>query len=327
MKLPGVVITDIPFSIQKVGRQLGEVIGYPVFNGFYIHDPKLRVFIYVGNPNNSMSLLLGQTPYYGYRYAYVVVEGDIINIPMPSKPINKWFVPSNFVRDKLIKYGITNVDVIPHGVDTRLLAMPKPFEERRLFFYIAGYMIRKYPGYALYIYQKYGKDIDIITTPNNPYIKYFNVISDKAYSKNVTDDLIATQYASHRFYLNLSDTEGFGLTPLEACVYGCVPILPRIPVFTELYPSDLPIWVEWTGDTFNEFFHFEYIEHYVWDVEEMRNAIEYAKSMSKEEWEDKSQKCMEFAKQFDYRSVYKAFMPITQGTERELAETFTLPPT
>ena len=303
---PGFVISDIPNSIMKVSKQLSEVLGYPHLLGYYIHDPLIRNVIYIGNPNTTMQHVFIQTPYDVNRIAYLVIEGPLKTTYKINKPINYVVTPSKQWVEYLRAYS-SNVVVIPHGIDTRHYVEPKSFEERDLFLYIAGYMHRKYPPYAFPIYEEFGKLIHIVTNSQNPYLQFFNVLTTKIYTREVTDEYIYGLYATHRFYLNLSDSEGYGLTPYEACNYGAVPILPRLPVFLEYFPSDLPIWFELTGETYCEDFVFECIQHYVYDVNSLREAIKYAINMKKEEWVDKSARCMEWVKAFDYRVVYQKF--------------------
>ena len=305
------VLASPAYSLVTQCRLVANALSGKCVEGFYNPSTLSRNVIIISNPDHYFRLLITTTPSNRNIIAYLVAEGKINFIPYILRPPDHVVVPSQYVARKLREYGAYDwlkreVKVIPHGIKIREISKLPSFEERRLFFYMGGFLWRKYPRYGEPIYSEFGKLIDVVTTGNNPFLRYFNVISSDEY-RSVSEDYVVNQYLSHRFYINLSDSEGFGLTPYEACAYGCVPILPKLPAFLEYFPSDLPIWVELTGEVSYEYFGWESIEHFHWSVESMREAIKYAMGMRKEEWVDKSARCMEFARKFDYRVVYEEF--------------------
>lgn len=280
------------FTPQSVkGKCL--IIGNPHFWEKRLHDALIR---YVGSGNFIF---------------YMTVEGNIRKHFLHNIEYLRDGVivaVTNYVKQKLRLAGFDVDKVIYHGVD--IYGDPKS-ENRKVFGYIAGYLKRKYPLYGISAIMKADIDFRVITTANNPYKKYFSsVISDKEYTRFVTDQMIQDFYKSISFYLNLSDAEGFGLTPLEAMAFGNPVIAPDIPPFREFLP-DFTLWVRATGKVWYENWgNWLDIEHWIYSPNEMVRQINRALSMSDSTYGDLSRRCIDHAKKLDARRVYLEFLDL-----------------
>ena len=264
-----------------------------------------KTVVYVGNPMPPIEFtaVFEEIRKTGRKIIpYVAFEGDLY-----ATYFLEFIVPSQWLADLARKRDLKVIDVIPHGIE--LLPIPhRPFEESRDFLYIAGGDVagRKFPGYLKPFYQQFGKRIDVVTDDKNKFKDYFHVIG-KAYTMNRAE--LYRLYAKYRFYLNLSDVEGFGLTPLEAASEGTVPILGRFPPFTEIYSDDCAVWIDWRGDVVEQdCCGFQVIHRHVLNVKDVIDAFNRARAMTKEEWINRSEKCKEIASRFDYRVVYRRFL-------------------
>lgn len=213
--------------------------------------------------------------------------------------------PTEYVRDKLRASGLDVAGVIPHGV--RAFGLNPKYYNNKVFGYVGGYLKRKYPEYGIRALELAKLKPLAITTPDNPYRDRFIVVRDDEY-KGCPDEAIQAFYRSLNFYLNLSDAEGFGLTVLEAMAFGCIPILPKLPVFNYL-PEYGPIWVPITGDKWLEpWGGWLYIEHYRYRPEDMAEAIAKAKAMAHTDYMQLSRMLWRYAHSFDIRLVYPDFL-------------------
>jgi len=250
---------------------------------------------------------------------YLVVEGHIMDSFLEK--IERFrdgiiVVPTNYVYDKLRRVGFKPDMVIHHGIER---VERHKLKNTKSFCYIAGYLPRKYPHYGIEAIALAGVKPFVITTSDNPYMNYFNVVSDKEYSiTHVPDSKVYDLYRNHSWYLNLSDTEGFGVTPLEAMGFGCVPIAPRIPPFLEILP-DWILWVKLTGRVwYQNWGNWLWIEHFEYDVDDMVKRIKEALEMDDDEFEELSKRAVEHAKNFHFLKTYSKFVELldelTQGS-------------
>lgn len=137
-----------------------------------------------------------------------------------------------------------------------------------------------------------------------------HILNGGAFSHTkVATDVAQALYKDTNFYLNLSDAEGFGLTVLEAMAFGCIPILPKLPVFRSYLPDYGPIWVELEGSTWLEpWGGWLYIEHYRYRPEDMAEAIRKAKEMSHTDYMYLSELCWRYSHAFDIHITYTDFL-------------------
>jgi len=300
------VSSQPPLSMKEQARLIAEANGFDYYDNV-LYCKKYRYIIYIGN--------LNQRAIFRFRYLYnssfifyALAEGDIlIRLDKRINNIKYVVTPSNFAKEKFEKAGIKVDYVIPHGIE--IPKSVKPINEKKGYFYRAYYQKRKFPDYGIsflkMVQDKY--DIDIYLT-GMPLDKRFLAVSKiKAVIDGVIDrDKINDMYNSHKFYLNLSDNEGFGLTPLEAMSFGEVIITPEYPTIMEYLPVDCNLTVK-VYDAWNEYIHYEYIQHYIYKPEEYYNTFLKSLSLTDAELERMSKCNMEVAKGFDYRKVYKRF--------------------
>ena len=294
------VLSCSPYSVTKVARDIAHANDFTLVNGYYNPYKLHGTGILVCNPDFEARRIVSLTK--NLRFIlYLVTEG-------PIRTDVRWVkdhyvvTPSKYAKAKLEGAGVNVDDVIPHGV--RFVSQPRT-HNNRVFGYIGGYMRRKYPTYGIEALKRVNINTIVITTPNNPYINLFKIVDTRAYT--LGDHVINSFYSMISWYLNLSDSEGFGLTPLEACAMGVPVIAPRLPVFTETLPPNATLWVELTGETWYEPHRFELVEHFVYSTESMVRRLIEAQGMSDARYAALSREAYEWCKQFDYRTVYRRF--------------------
>jgi glycosyltransferase involved in cell wall biosynthesis len=257
--------------------------------------------IILGNPNNELFRLASAVRHTN-PILYVTVEGPLNVRPTWMKAFHVVAV-SNYVKEKLEEADIPVSMVIHHGVDV----MPKlKLSNNRTFGYIAGYMKRKYPLYGIEALKRAGVRLKAITNKTNPFLDALDPILE-AYT--LPPSAIQEFYYQIAWYLNLSDSEGFGLTPLEACASGTPVIAPEIPPLKEILPSST-LWVRLTGEVWYEQFSFEMIEHFVYDIEHMVKRIEEAKEMGNERYAALSRECVSHGLRYNIFMTYKKFLEL-----------------
>ncbi|RLG86904.1 MAG: hypothetical protein DRO39_01995 [Thermoprotei archaeon] len=306
------------YSIKKVARQLYRVLREHVkcklYHGFFNPNVPRGYAIIVGNPHfwekRIYDALKTNHNIRGFIF-YMTVEGNVRESHLRHI---QWLhdgvivTPSHYVKRKLEQCGFRVEKVIPHGVE--VYGDVKRRNTGTLG-YIAGYLQRKYPRYGVEAVRMAGVRPYLITTGNNPYLKYFSVVSTKEYhDAHVPDWKVLKLYRDSAFYLNLSDAEGFGITPLEACAMGTPVIAPRYPPLTEfLLPFTL--WVPVTGRVWYENWGgWLDIEHHEYRPADMARVIRRALGMSDREYEELSAKCIEHALRYDIRRVYTQFLDL-----------------
>jgi len=303
-----ILITN-PFSIQKIANDISKVLNAKIIKGFY-HSHKLKDnVIIIGNPDTHLRQLydsVKDNQNIKNIIIYTVCEG-ILDIRQTSwlRHVKAYIItPSKYVKQKLECAGINVDDVIPHGVSQYGKIKEK---KNNILGYISGYQKRKYPDYLYPKFFNYIKNLDfrIITTGNNPYIKYFKHVDTRAYSYD--NGYVNSFYDTISFYVNLSDSEGFGLTVLEALAHGNVIVLPALPVFTEMYPSDLVFYVKLTGKKYYESYSFEDVEHFEYDVDDMISKINTVLGLSDDKYKVLSERGIVFSKDYDIYRVYERF--------------------
>lgn len=303
------VLSCPAFSIVKVSKQLAKVLNAKLMLGYFKPQSVSGAVIIVGNPHLWERRLYYSVKTWGKPKEfifYITLEG---NIRRNFLPMIQWLndgtiiTPSHYAREKLEEAGFYVTDVIPHGVEVYGEAKTR---NNKTFGYIAGYLKRKYPKYGVEAVKEF--NVKVITTSNNPYLKYFDVVTTREYDENsVPDQMIYDFYRKIAFYVNLSDAEGFGLTPLEALAFGTPVIAPRYPPLTEFLPS-FTLWVDVTGEVWYENWgNWLDIEHHEYSSDSMRNRIIEAINMNDKEYHRLSSKCLEHAREYDIYRVYSRF--------------------
>ena len=126
--------------------------------------------------------------------------------------------------------------------------------------------------------------ISDIWMPKRPNLVQYNFGS-------LTDEQKAQLLAQSRFLLWTSFVEGFGMPVLEAMAIGCVPIYTDVPAHNE-FAVGIPIE---PSDKFRACCYGVRIIKYVITKESIKEAVQYALSMNKEEYEDLQYKCVQKA--------------------------------
>jgi hypothetical protein len=307
------ILSTSPISIIKVGKDietaLSKYTNIKLITGYFNpHDIYDNVII-VGNPDSHARLLydnIKNNPKIKNIILYLVCEG-ILDINQVSwlRNIKGYIItPSKYVKQKFECTGINIDNIIPHGVNN----YGNIKQKNNILGYVSGYQKRKYPSYLYPKFYNYirDKNFRIITNDINPYAKYFPKVIYSNYK--LPYEKILEFYTNINFYVNLSDSEGFGLTPLEALAHGNVTILPKLPVFTEFYPSNIVFYFNITDKKEYEPFSFEHIEHFVYDVDDLIEKLEIALNMDNNTYQSYSSKSIEFAKKYNIFNTYSKFL-------------------
>ena len=319
------VSAGLPTSLVGVGLAIAEANGWEfVRNPFDVIRKKDKYdrMVYVTD-NRFDTVEVGRQMPVNHVIFYLVSEGPVrTNI---TKFVNKHYVvaPTNFVKDMLERKGVRVDAVIPHGI--HIPEKVRPVSEKNGFFYRAYYIPRKYPSYGLKALEEYvkrhgsdGIDIYLVGPPHFPKDLELKTRFSFMKMKNpIPSEEMAQLYDTHLFYLNFSDAEGFGLTPLEAMSYGEIVITPYYPAIRDYLPVDCNIAVG-VKSYWLERLDYEYILHAEYDPKDFLKAMEIAREMAegdRKELERWSYCNRETAKKYDYKYVYgKVFREFVLST-------------
>jgi len=305
------VLTRTAYSLIKVGQLIADTIGARFIKGKYTPNTVRGVVILVGNPDPYFFFLASKHTH-NEQIWYLTTEGPV-KILWTRRYDAYVVANSQYVKDKLEESGFHVDDIVYHGVRFRV---EQPTVGKALkFIYVAGYLKRKYPPACEKIIRWLGKKLLLVTTMNNPYMRDFDLISiydaphvRRRYPSRVcTDEVLINLYRDALFYLNFSDTEGFGETPLEAMCFGAVPILPRIRPLTEWCPKECAYWFKTTGRIEYEPYGAHQIEHRIYTTKALWNVINKAEKDEKGR-KKKVKECQKLAKKMYYKDVYQKFL-------------------
>ena len=294
-----------PFSLVKIANDLKRYLSnyYDVIistNNYSL--PKGDVIIAIGNPDQELFTIIRHS--FGKRIiAYTVCEGVLRTPALWFRPYSKIIthvVPSKYVKEKYEAIGVDVDDVIPHAIFN--FGEPKK-QNNKNFLYIGGYQYRKYPKYGVEAIKRSGIKPCVLTTNNNPYANLFDtIITDYKFDETQ----IVDYYKKFSWYLNISDCEGFGLTPLEAMAHGMPLISPYYLPIYEYADSSFTIFIP-TKDAWYEPFGWENIEHHIYNTDDMVFAIYKALDMSDNQFANMSENALNKAKMYS-PDVYKKFV-------------------
>ncbi len=316
-----IVSAGLPTSIRNVAYRIAQANNWEYRpNPFSLRD--WDYLVYVSDPRLD-TLLVSQKLPADHVIVYLVSEGPIITRMKNSLNRQRVVVPTEFVKKMAEIKGIKVEKVIPHGIE--IPDKVKSVYEKNGYFYRAYYLDRKYPKYGLQALDKFvknygSKDLDIylVGTPFNrdyalqilyPFMKVKNPIP-----LNEMKEL----YDNHLFYLNFSDAEGFGLTPLEAMSYGEIVITSYYPAIRDYINVDCNIVVGIKGYWY-ERLDYEYILHAEYDSEDFYKAMEIAYEMSQKDRKtlEKMSNCnIEIAKKYNYLDIYREFAKMIEELAR-----------
>jgi hypothetical protein len=304
------IVTNKPYSNIRVCMDIAEALNGKCLIGRY-NPYMVRGSVIINGTLDGYFPFLAKHHRHNKQIWYPVIEGFIWNEYLLGKIKRLYWniqpyviTPSRYVKEKLEYMGIPVDDIIPHGVRFKPYIGNK--DRKYLFLYISGYLERKFPPYSEPVLRQFGKSLTLVTSMNNPYKHYAGRVLRIIYDNgNLSDNDILMLYRSHRFYLNLSDSEGFGLTPLEALSQGCLPIVLDTPPFNEycsneycymVKPSE-HIWFEQFGDLL--------IEHHSYDPNEYISIVYYA--LNDKHYYKKQRLGIRYAEEMSIYNVYKKF--------------------
>ena len=306
------VFSTSAYSIKSQAKLLASANNWELVQGQFKPYKIAGISIILGNPCNQFNRLI-QSLSHTRQIWYLTTEGPVrdpilVRLQKDLKPYT--IAVSNFAKCKLEESGVYVDDIFHHGIQFYNTTINPNRDIRYL--YIAGYLERKYPPYIDPLLRFIHKKLALVTTGNNPWLrKYFpKILRYSIYDMprnraTCYDDCIVDLYRRSQFYTNLSDTEGFGLTPLEASSFGVIPVLPKHPVFLEIFSGsgrECPIWIELTGRIRHYHFAPILIEDYEYDV------MDYISKLRKAKWDyNRAKLCQEFANTFYYKERYKKF--------------------
>jgi len=312
-----IVSAGLPTSIKQVALRIANANNWEYRNNpFAVRDWKYLV--YVSDPRLDTLFIASKLPA-DHVIVYLVSEGPIRTNLRQSLNRQRVITPTTFVK-KMAEYKGIHVDgVIPHGVE--IPDKVKNVNEKNGYFYRAYYLERKYPKYGLQALRKfvdkYGvKDIDIYLV-GEPFIRDYYLQTQFPFMKiknPIPLNELKELYNNHLFYLNLSDAEGFGLTPLEAMSYGEIIITAYYPAIQDYIDVDCNIVVG-VKNYWYETLDYEYIIHAEYDSEDYFKAMEISRDLALNDrfTLQKFSACNQLiAKKYDYRNVYKNFAKIIE---------------
>ncbi len=132
--------------------------------------------------------------------------------------------------------------------------------------------------------------------------KYLTIVSNETFSDIRTEYSLTDKWnllRKAKFYLALSRAEGQGLPPLEAMAVGTPVIYIDAHTFHELYPEGVGIKIKpsFYEDVIHNFVgSIAIFRLYQVEEKDLVEAINYAIGIKKEEYENMSQKAIEFVK-------------------------------
>jgi len=306
-----VVSAGLPTSIKLVALRIAEANNWEFRpNPFAKRD--YDYIVYVSDPRLD-TYLLGKSLPVNRAIIYLISEGPLRYDLKKSLKKHYVVAPTVFVKRMIEKADIKVDKVIPHGIE--IPTKVRPISEKKGYFYRAYYLPRKYPDYGLKALdmwlEKRGhhEDIDIYLVGAPYFPKDFIIVSKYPFAriKNpIVHKEMVELYDSHRFYLNLSDAEGFGLTPLEAMSYGEIVITAYYPAIRDYLPVDCNLVVG-IKDYWLEKIEYEYILHSEYEPENYLKALLISELLNENELEKMSMCNIETAKKFDYKKVYLEF--------------------
>jgi glycosyltransferase involved in cell wall biosynthesis len=269
-----------------------------------LHQGVRSVITYL-NPRNVIFYAVAEGPsIIRLDNVFDAIYKDLRAVVSPSK------FAAGFIQDALARWGIKNVDVIPHGI----VVPPSwsPQDKKWGMYYRAYYMKRKYPGYGIQALVEFMRrhpnyPIDVIV-PGAPgdYTYLRGLIPGIKFEDFIPYDTVRKYYDMHRFWLNLADNEGFGMQPLEAMAAGEVVITSLYPAISEYLPLESNFWVR-TYDTWDEPWIYLNIRHYVYNSGEFLDTMERAIEAPVDVLQSYAEVNRKRAEEYEYHKVYAKF--------------------
>jgi len=339
----GIVTSNKGISLIRVAVDIGRIIKeetgakVKVFKGYdaeLFRMPEDSKFIIVMPFDPSPALPYFYTAwelrkFYSKVLFYTTIEGKVYKPSVPQWVIRdfEYIANSMYTARRLEEAGVRISDIIYHGVDIEAFSSSKSLREsgrKRLGVseddFVIGYIAGCYPrkGHSLF-----AETLKLLEE-KDPQIKAFILTSDKCVDYyvnlnnaipltdfgNLTDRDIIMLYHSLDLYVQASLGEGFGLPVLEALASGKLVVHPDYEPLSEITTSETSVRVPVSRIEFKrEYGSIEY-EYNYYEPNEMVEAILYAKDMVIKQRKEIEDKCVERAKVFELRKVYKRFIEL-----------------
>lgn len=202
-------------------------------------------------------------------------------------------VPSEYNKRMFEKF-FHHVEVIPHAYDPHELEVIRSVKEKKYDVITIGYNTKD-DHKGLTTARRVAKELNL------RYVEVSNECDGRdncIQFMSLPRDELYRLIAQSRFYLALSHTEGFGLPVLEAMVAGTIPIFVDGHAFHE-YAQGVRIPVQEVKGKF----------WYDYEYKDVVEAVRYAVSMKKEEYDDLSERVRKKAiVDFDPSLVYSRLL-------------------
>ena len=239
-------------------------------------------------------------------------RGDSVLYPWSDFHIDSiLIVPSNWNAEQYGKY-FRKTYVLPHFVNDDAVEMVVRSEERlkeeklksiRYQFLTIGHnndFDRKGIVLAKRLMERLGISNKLFCYSNEPFCNKEYRLSEVSKYR---------EYYKARFYVSLSYSESFGVTPFEAISVGTPIVYPNCHAYAEYFKGKIGIPINCQGHSIVRIADKDYNIWY-FDIDEAKEMIQYADSMSDEEYIDMSIKTYEFAQQFYARNVVPKLIEI-----------------
>jgi len=275
---------------------------------------------YVGTlirPTSSQKFLLDDILHGSYelnRHKKTVdfFRGDSVLYPWYDFHVDSiLIVPSNWNAEQYSKY-FRKTYVLPHFVNDDAVEMVVRNEERlkedklrniQYQFLTIGHnndFDRKGIVLAKRITDRLGISNKLVCYSNEPFCHK---------EHRLTEIRKYREYYKAKFYVSLSYSESFGMTPFEAMAVGTPVIYPNCHAYAEYFKGEVGLPINCQGHSVVKIADKDYNIWY-FDIDEAKEIIQYADSMSNEEYVDMSIKTFEFAKQFYARNIIPKLIEI-----------------
>jgi hypothetical protein len=261
-------------SYEEVAKYEGYMITHNLFDAeVCIDDPVIFLQRIRGIKDDVNCVLWGDTVYNAMYYTDKLVKYEM------------FIVPSLWNYNMFSKIGIIPLKILKRHIKPIYKAVKKD----KLFITL---------GESRYFDRKNLTLIDEITREfniRNKTIIVGNIGNPDYHTFSLTEEHKYELYARSKFFLALSKSEGFGIPPIEAMALGVVPIYLNAHGYKENL-TGIPI------DSIDEYTLCVDDSHCfrVWDLSkhELRYEIQHVLTMSKEEYEDLSEKAKIKAREY-----------------------------
>jgi len=337
----GILTSDKGVSLQRVAKDVGRAIKAEtgatiyVFLGhnyqiFELPDDSSFIVVMTFEPALALSYFFIAWELqnrYGRMAFYTTIEGRINRMQIPQWVIRDLYFVANsrYTAERLREAGVKIIDTIYHGVDIEAIQNAKTrarLARRRIgvgendfiIGYIAGCYTRK--GHDLFaeaLKALHDKDpsIKAVILTQKECAQYYepleNAIPLIDFGR-LRDEDIWSIYHALDLYVQASLSEGFGLPVLEALAAGKLVVHPDYDPLSEITTPETSVRVNVTDVSFKRDVGSIEFELHFYDPEEMADAILYARDLLTKQRDEIEAKCVERAKEFDYRRVYKQFV-------------------